>query len=296
MNENEKKKNNVGVIVLIIILVLALLGTSSYIILDKFILKSNVEDKSEKENVEEEQEQKEELSLTDSSFSRILDAVSDFTYTQNRENGYSSFSPNELLRVVAKDFTNNDFTYVGEQTISGINHKVYQLSYQTIINKLKQYFPSDISFEPTSITNSTSAASLPNVNFGEGSGMGILSYDGTTGTYQVYFGGIGGTTGPMPTINERKVTEAYRLGDSIYVKEKAIYYTSDIIDYTNYVYQIYSHPNQVGLLDTLTFTIDNITSQTISVDNYLDNAATISYVFTLDKETGNYVFSSSKID
>ena len=79
MNENEKKKNNVRVIILIIILVLALLGTSSYIILDKFILKSNVEDKSEKENVEEEQEQKEELSLTDSSFSRILDAVSDFT-------------------------------------------------------------------------------------------------------------------------------------------------------------------------------------------------------------------------
>ena len=226
------------------------------------------------------------------SFSNTLEALSKYTYEQNREDGYHSFTAQELLEIVAKDLVNSDFEYIGEEAISGWNRKVYQLSYQTLIDKLKQYFSSDVEFTPSDIVNGQGAV-LPNVNFGDGSGMAISSYDNTTGTYQVYFGGVGGTSGPKPQINERKVMDAYRLGDKIYVTEKAIYYTSSSSDYTNFIYNIYSHPNQNDLVDTLNFQGDTISSQSISVDNYLDRAATISYVFS--KDNNQYVFSSSKI-
>ena len=287
MNENKKNR---GLIVLVVILVLALVATSGYIVYDKFIAKEEVEEKNE--DNKKGKDVKEKLEVTDVSFSNTLEALSKYTYEQNREDGYHSFTAQELLEIVAKDLVNSDFEYIGEEAISGWNRKVYQLSYQTLIDKLKQYFSSDVEFTPSDIVNGQGAV-LPNVNFGDGSGMAISSYDNTTGTYQVYFGGVGGTSGPKPQINERKVMDAYRLGDKIYVTEKAIYYTSSSSDYTNFIYNIYSHPNQNDLVDTLNFQGDTISSQSISVDSYLDRAATISYVFS--KDNNQYVFSSSKI-
>lgn len=287
------KKKVIIAIVLIVLGVLVGVGGSYYY----FVVRDNNSSKSSNsdDSSEKVEEERAELSLTDSSFSNTLDALSQFTYEQSRENGYSSFSSFEFLQIVAKDLTDTDFTYLGEQMISGWNRKVYQLSYQTLIDKLKQYFSSDVEFDANTLVDSNGGAILPNVHFEEGSGMVISSYDSENGTYQVYFGGVGGTSGPGPQITERKVTEAYRLGDHVYVTERAIYYTSVSPDYTNFTYSIYSHPGETDLIDTLVFNVEDITSQSISVDNYLDSAATISYVFSKDSESGNYVFSSSKI-
>lgn len=289
MNENKKNR---GLIVLVVILVLALVVTSGYIVYDKFIVKEEVEEKN-KDNKKEEETVKKQLDANDVSFANTLEALSRYTYEQNREAGYTSFTAQELLEIVAEDLTDSDFEYVGEETIAGWNRKVYQLSYQTLIEKLKQYFSSDIEFNPTDIVNGPGAV-LPNVNFGDGSGMVISSYDSTTGTYQVYFGGVGGTSGPKPQISERIVTDAYSIDNKIYVTERAIYYTSTpSSDYLSLTYNIYGHPSKTDLIDTLTFQVENISSQSISIDNYLDKAATISYVFS--KDNNKYVFSSSKI-
>lgn len=287
------KKKVIIVIVLIVLGVLVGVGGSYYY----FVVRDNNSNKSSNsdDSSEKVEEEREELSLTDTSFSNTLDALSRFTYEQSRENGYSSFSSFDLLQIVAKDLTDADFTYLGEQMISGWNRKVYQLSYQTLIDKLKQYFSSDVEFDANTLVDSNGGAILPNVHFEEGSGMVISSYDSENGTYQVYFGGVGGTSGPSPQITARKVTEAYRLGDYVYVTERAIYYTSVSPDYTNFTYSIYSHPGKTDLIDTLNFNVEDIASQSISVDNYLDSAATISYVFSKDSESNNYVFSSSKI-
>lgn len=275
---------------MIVILVLALVATSGYIVYDKFIVKEEVEEKN-KDNKKEETVKK-QLDVNDVSFANTLEALSRYTYEQNRE-GYTSFTAQELLEIVAEDLTDSDFEYVGEEIIAGWNRKVYRLSYQTLIEKLKQYFSSDIEFNPTDIVNGPGAVLL-NVNFGDGSGMVISSYDSTAGIYQVYFGGVGGTSGPKPQISERIVTDAYSIDNKIYVTERAIYYTSiPSSDSFSLTYDIYGHPSKNDLIDTLTFQVENISSQSISIDNYLDKAATISYVFS--KDNNKYVFSSSKI-
>ena len=68
----------------------------------------NVSARKAKKLIEKVEEEREELSLTDTSFSNTLDALSRFTYEQSRENGYSSFSSFELLQIVAKDLTDAD--------------------------------------------------------------------------------------------------------------------------------------------------------------------------------------------
>lgn len=293
MSESKKSK---GVLVLIIILVLLLVATSGYIVYDKFFIKEDVEDKEKSDKEGKREDKKVQLSLTDASFLNIYNAVSKFTYEQNRESGWSSFVPNEMINIIAKDLNNSDFSYVGKKMIEGWNREVYHLSYQTLIDKLKQYFSSDITFDANAVINSNGVTILPNVTFNEGSGMVISSYDNTTGMYEVYFGGVGGTSSPMPQITNRKITDAYRLGDKIYVTEKAIYYTSSYSsDGSRAFYSVYSHPGNTNLLDNFEFSIEDIMSQTISVDSYLDKAATISYIFTKDSNSDHYVFTSSKI-
>lgn len=243
------RKKVVIIIALIVLGILVGVGGSYYY----FVVMDNNSNKSSNSNDSSEkvEEEREKLSLTDSSFSNTLNALSQFTYEQSREDGYSSFSSFELLQIVAKDLTDSDFTYIGEEVISGWNRKVYQLSYQTLIDKLKQYFSSDIEFDANALVDSNGGVVLPSVHFGEGSGMVISSYDSDDGTYQVYFGGVGGTSGPGPQITARKVTEAYRLKNHIYVTERAIYYTSESPDYTNFTYSIYSHLGETDLIDTL---------------------------------------------
>ena len=133
-----------------------------------------------------------------------------------------------------------------------------------------------------------------NVNF-DGSGMQIKSYDKDKDEYKVIFGGIGGTSGPSPKITARKIISATKQEDgSIKVVEKAIYYTSTIFNDDMY-FNIYSDPSNNYNIDGKHFKVSNVTNEKIDVNDYSDKASTITHIFKLDKETGDYYFASSVI-
>ena len=65
---------------------------------------------------------------------------------------------------------------------------------------------------------------------------------------------------------------------------------------TGVKYTIYSDPEKKNILDIKEYTLEEAVNITISVDDYLDKAATITHKIKLDKNTNNYYFVSSVIE
>jgi hypothetical protein len=60
-------------------------------------------------------------------------------------------------------------------------------------------------------------------------------------------------------------------------------------------FNIYSDPSNNYNIDGKHFKVANVANEKIDVSDYSDKASTITHIFKLDKETGDYYFSSSVI-
>ena len=299
--EKQEEKKSGASIAAIIILVLVIIGFMVYIVYDKgYIFKSKQtkekstpvekDNKSKKEDktVEPTSGEAKEIDLDDSRFIGIYKKLQKYTYSMNRENGYKSFSDKDLATIAIKSFKEADFEKTSEKD-NGSTY--YKFKGDTIIKHLKNYFKSDVTINKEKLSDLFVAT---NVNF-DGSGMQIKSYDKDKDEYKVTFGGIGGTSGPSPKITARKIISATKQEDgSIKVVEKAIYYTSTTFNDDMY-FNIYSDPSNNYSIDGKHFKVSNVTNEKIDVNDYSDKASTITHIFKLDKETGDYYFASSVI-
>lgn len=299
--EKQEEKKSGASAAAIIILVVIIIGFMVYIAYDKgYIFKSkqtkekstpvetNKTENKENKTVEPTSGEAKEIDLDDSRFIGIYKKLQKYTYSMNRENGYKSFSDKDLATIAIKSFKETDF----EKTSDKDNGSTYyKFKGDTIIKHLKNYFKSDVTINKEKLNDLFVAT---NVNF-DGSGMQIKSYDKDKDEYKVTFGGIGGTSGPSPKITARKIISATKQEDgSIKVVEKAIYYTSTIFNDDMY-FNIYSDPSNNYNIDGKHFKVSNVTNEKIDVNDYSDKASTITHIFKLDKETGDYYFDSSVI-
>ncbi len=289
------KKKSSGSTVIIILLILLILGMIGYLLYDRGIILQN-KTGEETERVEdstkdEKQEEKEEtLSLTDAKFITIYNALKNEIYEKDRENGYQSFTNAELASISVSGLQESDF--VKTQETSQWGDFYYTLQADLLENHLKTYFGNGVTLEKNALVGNTYV--LANVNLG-GSGMGIDSYDSNTNTFKVRFVGVGGSRGPQPNIVNRKINKATQKGDTITLEEKAIYIAQE-----NYLtFHVYKDPAKTTLLETIAFPDSSITNGvidgSITVDNYLNQASTITQTYQLDKTTNQWYFVSSKI-
>lgn len=299
--EKQEEKKSGASAAAIIILVVIIIGFMVYIAYDKeYIFKSkqtkekstpvetNKKENKENKTVEPTSGEAKEIDLDDSRFIGIYKKLQKYTYSMNRENGYKSFSDKDLATIAIKSFKEADFEKTSEKD-NGSTY--YKFKGDTIIKHLKNYFKSDVTINKEKLNDLFVAT---NVNF-DGSGMQIKSYDKDKDEYKVIFGGIGGTSGPSPKITARKIISATKQEDgSIKVVEKAIYYTSTIFNDDMY-FNIYSDPSNNYNIDGKHFKVSNVTNEKIDVNDYSDKASTITHIFKLDKETGDYYFASSVI-
>ena len=299
--EKQEEKKSGASAAAIIILVVIIIGFMVYIAYDKgYIFKSkqtkekstpvetNKKENKENKTVESTSGEAKEIDLDDSRFIGIYKKLQKYTYSMNRENGYKSFSDKDLATIAIKSFKEADFEKTSEKD-NGSTY--YKFKGDTIIKHLKNYFKSDVTINKEKLNDLFVAT---NVNF-DGSGMQIKSYDKDKDEYRVTFGGIGGTSGPSPKITARKIISATKQEDgSIKVVEKAIYYTSTTFNDDMY-FNIYSDPSNNYSIDGKHFKVSNVTNEKIDVNDYSDKASTITHIFKLDKETGDYYFASSVI-
>ena len=299
--EKQEEKKSGASAAAIIILVVIIIGFMVYIAYDKgYIFKSkqtkekstpvetNKKENKENKTVEPTSGEAKEIDLDDSRFIGIYKKLQKYTYSMNRENGYKSFSDKDLATIAIKSFKETDIEKTSEKD-NGSTY--YKFKGDTIIKHLKNYFKSDVTINKEKLNDLFVAT---NVNF-DGSGMQIKSYDKENDEYKVIFGGIGGTTGPSPKITVRKIISATKQEDgSIKVVEKAIYYTSTTFNDDMY-FNIYSDPSNNYNIDGKHFKVSNVTNEKIDVNDYSDKASTITHIFKLDKETGDYYFASSVI-
>ena len=161
----------------------------------------------------------------------------------------------------------------------------YTLENSVVINYLKKYFGNDVV---------VIGEKLRNPSFAYNNGMEIVDY--VDGKYIVRFSGIGGGVGgPLPKITERKIISATIENNEIVVKEKAIYWgiTSEQETIT---FDVYSDVKKKNKIDSKEYTEDNIANEIVTVEDYLDEASTITTKFAYDQDTNSYYFKSSVIE
>ena len=281
----EKKKKGTGKNIIIVVLTIIIIGLLGFITYDKNIL--GIKDKLspkhtiEQETRKEKEEKEEELSLTDESFLGL------YKYTEDRSNGYKSFSAKELGQAVIHEVKVEDITMLEEKSNIGYPYCTFKAS--IIENKLKEVFGPKVGIDK----NGMIGISGENIN----GGFQVESYDKETDTFRCRTYPTGHVSGPSPKTTERALTKAVKKGDTITVTERVIYLKSESTKEVA-TYHIYSDKSYSNEIDTKT--IDNtdwknIENLVITVEDYLEKAGTIIYTYQLNKDTGNYYFVSSSI-
>lgn len=291
-------KQNRGLIALLVVLIIIIIAMGCFIAYDKGLIFSNDTDKKETgtnvNNNNQDQNitiEEKEIALNDSRFLPIYEELKEYTYKNNRENGYSSFTEYELATIAYTNLQQADFTATSEKTHYGDPY--YTFKGNTALNYLKKYFGNNVSLNNNIMIGKSITI---NVNF-NGSGMTIVSYDNNTDTFKVKFAGVGGTGPGSPNIIDRKITSAKIKNDVITVEEKAIYTKATYnANHNEVVYSVYADPTMSKVLDSqLLFDVNTINNQSINIDKYINSASTITHTYKLDQNTGNYYFVSSVI-
>lgn len=281
-----QKKDKKITIVVIMLVIVVILGIVSFVCYNKEIFKNE-------KNVEEKNKiTREKLALDDERFIGIYEKLKSYTYSTVRANGYTSFMDDDLNTICAGELVNTDFTDTGELTQFGT--KYYSFSGSKCDDVLVKYFGNATSFNKDYLVGNTLKAG---VNFPEGDGMTVESYDANTDTYKVYFSAVGGVESTLAKIESRKLVSAELVGDEIIVEEKAIYVMDNYTGVEDKItYTVYSDPDLTDIIGTNSYTIAEVANQTISVDDYLDKSSIITYKFKLNPKTNEYYFVSSIIE
>lgn len=244
---------------------------------------------SNKKKENEKLDDTEKLEKNDSRFINIYNDLKNYSYSSNRKDG-TDYSSVEYAFLVGKNMKEADITKTSENWEYGT---YYAIEGSKVENILKEYFGSSFTFDRNKIVStSTSVDFSPN---GEGSGMTFTSYDGVNDKYKLTFSGIGGTSGPSATITNQEIVSASRKNDEITVTSKAIYINTQN-NANSIQYDIYSDSNKANLIESLTYSYEEVSSKSISVESYLEKASTITYQFKLDQNTNKYYFAGSRIN
>lgn len=210
-----------------------------------------------------------------------------YTYTEDRSNGYKSFSTKELGKVAIRDVKEEDLTKNEEKSMDGLPYYTFKAS--IIENKLKEVFGPKIEINKDDMIGISGIYT--------NGGFKIDSYNKETDTYGCKSYPVGFEFGPSPKTTIRVLTKAVKKDDTITLTERVIYLKSESTREVG-TYHIYSDKDLSNEIDTKTYDNTdwkNIESLVITVEDYPEKAGTIIYTFKLNKDTGKYYYVSSSI-
>ena len=224
-----------------------------------------------------------EISTTDNRFYPLYQILKKYTYFKSRDEGASSFSDKELAEISFYDIKNEDFVLLDK--ISSNGSPLYQVSITKLLSNLERYFGDKV---PLTIKNYEGNS----YNVNNNTGM-IESCDEINNTCEVVFSNVAVNNVQTPKMVTRKIVAAkIREESEIFAKEKVIYVERDQNDF--YTFHVYSDPNHKKLIETKCYTQDELATETIDIEDYIDSAGTIFYNF-IKKPDGTYYFYSSDI-
>ena len=204
--------------------------------------------------------------------------------------------------VTAKDFTDQEKLYYAFQFVQvedfvftkqydDKEQKIYNISKTKIDNYMKYFFGDGVLYSP--VDEITYPFSF-RIN---GQNVGIMKYSKTKKGYETVFNGLQEdvkSTDIVEPYYAKLVSAEQNLDNSIVLKEKIIY---PVLEENNgsYSLTIYKDYNKTNILEKReNVTLEQLKKNPISIDNYLNNAATIEYTFAVGLSNA-YYFASSKI-
>lgn len=302
MEKNEINKSNKILIVLVVVLFIIIIGMGVYIAYDKKIIFSSsmneVLDKNTTKRKNSDNEDFKDIDLNSNDFINLYNKLEDYTYMNNRTNGYYDFLDSEKTTIgfYNSDIKSSDFTRVDNGTPTNVI--TYNVKADVLSKSLKNIFGDDINFNyELAIGNffNLKKEVYESIGMVNTCGGEISSYDLNSNTYYINMNnGCGGSTGPFAKLITRRIISAQKSNDTITVKEKAIYLEANFND-NNIIYKVYSDKDHKNLIDTLSYSEDTVYNETINVDNYSETS-TITHTYKLNKTTNEYYFASSEIN
>ena len=201
----------------------------------------------------------------------------------------NSFSNQEKFYYALQFVQVEDFIPTGE--VNSQNQKIYTIQGSKIKNYMQRFFGGRITYANNSVITYPFSFRINNQN------VGVMTYSVDKDAYETVFTGL-----EEDIISDKvvepfysKLVQATRIGrdGSLELQEKVIYTDSKEENgtYTINIYKDYQHTMLIETKQNLTK--EQLQQNPISIDNYQEKAATITYVFKLNST--QYYFDSSKI-
>ena len=198
------------------------------------------------------------------------------------------------------NFTNQDKFYYALQFVefddlknTGLENerkqKIYLLSSSILDSYMKRFFGSSVVYSKNIVMNFTFPFQIDGYNVGE------ISYSQIDNGYHIVFDGVlnddSSTNLVQPYYGQ--LVEAYRESDGSYRLVEKVIFTEMTVQNGVYTISIYNDYNHTILIDMIqNVTEDWLRENPVSIENYLEKASTVTYLFKVD-ETTLYFYSSS---
>ena len=219
----------------------------------------------------------------------VYNELQSYIYLSNRARGGLSFFEKELFSIAAKHINQDDITVTVK---NDDDHYYGTVSEDKVFSTLNYYFGDNYNIDKGLNYNPGNCADINQFKgLGDGFGIYIMCHQQEAKQFTVYRSSAGFTSGPSPKIINRKIIGVYEKDDYVKVEEKVIYY--DSFEH-KYFYSIYSNPSLSIYITQRVFDGNDIQNQTISVDDYLDDAGTLTSIYKR-RDDGTYYFVSSEI-
>ena len=155
---------------------------------------------------------------------------------------------------------------------------------------MERFFGNKVTYSPNVVITYPFSFRINNKN------VGTLTYSSTSDSYETIFDDleedIVSTEVVEPYYTE--LVKAMKNPDGTVELQEKVIYTESTVDNGNYVVKIYSDYEHTNLIETKqNITAEYLKQNPINIDNYLDKAGTISYLFKLNGTT--LYFDSSRI-
>lgn len=200
----------------------------------------------------------------------------------------SKFTDQDKLYYALYYAQPEDLLYSGKTTDK--KQKIYTLSISKIKGYLQRFFGNEIAFSPVDEITYVFNFTINDL------GVAKLTYSEEEQVYKVIFEKEEEKEEELIKPYYTELTSATKKVDgSLIINEKVIYTTSAKED-TTYKINIYKDYGHITLIEAKqNITKEEIEKNPISISNYTEKAATISYVFKVNSLNNNYYFDNSYI-
>lgn len=225
-----------------------------------------------------------------------------YKYVTYKDNGYgndlllketsvdnSKFTDEDKLYYALQFLQPEDLLYNGKTNDN--KQKIYNLSLSKVKDYLKRFFGTDIAFSPVKELTYKFTFTINNL------GVAKLTYSEEEQLYNVVF------NKEEPKKEEEivqpyytELTSATKKHDGTLILNEKVIYTTSSKENDTYKINIYKDYDHTTILEAKqNITADDLKANPISIDKYIDRAATISYTFKVNSLNKNYYFYSSNI-